>query len=394
MPLLRAAGARCVRWRYLVLTLWAAPWVALGFRVPRPAGDWAFVEMGARILAHHDAPVTAGPALHLYATFPLIQMGPPALWLAAPFQWLPPAVEEHLALVLLSLLVLPMLWCLELAARSVAPSGRLATKALLAGVVVVPAWVIETETWGHIDDAVALAAVAMTLLLVSRGRREVLAGLLLGTAAAAKPWAAILLPVLFAYARPQIARAALAFVVSALLWWLPFVLAAPDTIHELGSFSLLMYNHPTWQLVGLAGGRAPSWIRTLQLLGGTALSAVVVRRAGWAAVPVVALAWRVTTDPYDWPYYVLGPLVGAALWDLTRPALRRLAKWPWATLAALFVGVAVPRVLPASAPVMRLLWFGGLTVVVLLASRARCERPATTSTGVEDAKRMAVASVG
>lgn len=392
MTLLRSAGARCVRWRYLALALWAVPWVLVGSRTSRPAGDWLYVEMGARILAHHHAPVGHGPMLHLYANYPLIQMGPPALWAATPFQWLPPVVEEHLALTLLSFLVLVVLACLELAARSLVDRQRLALRTLLCGAVVVPVWTLEIQTWGHVDDAIALTAAAIAALLVSRGRHEVVAGLVLGTAAAAKPWAVVLLPLVFAYPRPKIARAVLAFVAGALAWWLPFVAAAPATVHELGSFSLTMVNHPTWQLFGLVGGRAPVWIRPLQMLGGLVLATVAVRRAGWAAVLVVALAWRVTTDPYDWPYYVMGPLIGAALWDLARGRYGRLGKWPWATLATLLAESAIPRALPAAAPTTRLVWFLALTLIVLAVGRAR-PTPATAelTDGAPAASRTEVA---
>lgn len=385
MTLLRSVGARCVRWRYVVLAVWAVPWVLAGSRTPRPAGDWLYVEVGARVLAQHHAPVGAGPMLHLYANYPLVQMGPPALWAAVPFQWLPPAVEEHLALTLLSFLVLPVLWCLELAARSLVDRRPLALRTLVCGAVAVPVWTLEIQTWGHIDDALALMAAAVAAVLVSRGRREIVAGLILGTAAAAKPWAVVLLPLVLAYPRPKVARAVLAFVVAALAWWLPFVLAAPATVHDLGSFSLAMANHPTWQLVGLAGGRAPTWIRALQMIGGIALAVAVLRRAGWPAVLLVALAWRVTTDPYDWPYYVMGPLVGAALWDLTRSWRGRLSTWPWATLATLLAESAIPRILPDAAPAVRFVWCVALTAVVLRAGRS-CPKAETSETVLTDSR--------
>lgn len=368
----RAGAAFCIRWRYPLLALWALPWLIAGQQHHYPHGDWIWVEMGARILVHHHAPPGSGPALHLYADNPIVQMGPPALLAAVPLQWLPPQIESHLAADAMSLLVLPALWFIERAAPS-RPTGHLHVRTLFAGLVVVPIWTLEAQKWGHLDDVLALLAAMAAAALVSGGRHEVVAGLVLGTGVAAKPWAVILLPILFAYARPQVARSVLAFIVGALAWWAPFVVAAPTTVHALGTMQLIMVNHPTWQLVGIHGG-SPGWIRPLQLGGGLLLSTVLVRKAGWVAVPVVALAWRVTTDPYDWPYYVLGPLLGAALWDVARPTRRALGMVPFATLAAAVAAFWIPREVPGLAAPTRLVWFVALTAAVVVLGRATRRR--------------------
>lgn len=395
MLLARKPVAFCIRWRYVILALWALPWLIAGQHHAYPHGDWIWVEMGSRILAHIHAPSSAGASLHVYADNAVVQMGPPALLAAAPLQWLPPQVEAHLAADIMSLLALPALWCAELAASAKGIRAWMRGRSLLAGLVVVPIWALEAQQWGHIDDVIALLATMVAIVLVSRGRHEVLAGLILGTGVAAKPWAVILLPVLLAYPRPKIGRSVLAFVVGALAWWAPFVVAAPGTVHALGSLSMNMVNHPTWHLVGVTG-RAPSWIRPLQLGGGMVLSAVLVRRAGWAAVPIVVLAWRVTTDPYDWPYYMLGPLLGAALWDVVRQPRTRLAALPWATLAAFAVEFWIPREIPAVAAVIRLAWFLGLTGVVLVAGRSvrggRAQRQTGTKRSGAVPSRQSVAA--
>lgn len=360
-----APGAFCSRWRYPLLLLWMLPWLIVGQFHSYPHGDWAWVEMGARILAHHHAPLSSGASLHVYADNSVLQMGPPALLVAVPLMWLSPQVAGHLGADVMSLLVLPALWCAERAASTLHGGPRLRVRTLFAGLVVVPIWALEAQTWGHVDDVIALLATLVALHLGSTGRHEVIAGLVLGTGVAAKPWAAIMLPLLLAYARPQIARSILAFVVGALAWWVPFVVADPSTVHALGSLSLSMIHHPTWQLVGLTGS-APSWIRPIQLGVGVVLSTLLVRRVGWYVVPVIVLAWRVTSDPYNWPYYVLGPLIGAAVWDLARPARSRLADLPWATMATVVAEFLVPLEMPAAAAVVRLLWFLGLTLAVLL----------------------------
>jgi hypothetical protein len=350
-----------LRWRYLLLAIWSFPWI-LTVIDHRDHGDLIWLELGTRILLHHHAPVGSGPRLDVYANNSVVQMGPPALLFAGPFQWLPIQLGAHLMLDILSLLVIPALWLAELAARSAV--GPVRGKALLTGLVVVPLWTVECQRWAHADDVIALLAALAAAVLLSRGRHEVAAGLLLGTGAATKPWAVILLPLLFAYARPQIARAVLAFVLGAMVWWVPFVIADPATVHALGSVSLFMVNEPTWHLVGMTG-RAPIWIRPAQLLGGVALALLVVRRVGWPAVPVVALAWRVTVDPYDWPYYVMGPLIAAALWDLVRTSRTTWSSLPWTTLSVAVVEFGVEREAHAAAPLTRLVWFIALTVWVV-----------------------------
>lgn len=375
MPTIRAASAVCVRWRYPLLTLWSLPWIAVGLHHAYPRGDWLFVEMGARTLAHHHAGAASGLPLHLYANHSLIQIGPPALAAAAPFQWLPPAVEMRLGPALLALLIIPALWCAELAARHTRDGDRVPARLLFAGLVVVPVWMIEVQTWGHIDDVIALLSAMMAVALVSTGRHELIAGAVLGTGIAAKPWAVLLLPVLMGYPRPRIARSLLAAAVGALAWWIPFVVAAPDTVQALGSWSLQMINHPLWHLFGVTG-RAPQWIRALQLLGGLVLSTTFVRKTGWIAVPVVALTWRVATDPYDWPYYEMGPLIGAVLWDVARPGLSRFARCPWATLAVFAFGFWLPRAAPVVGPVSRLVLFLGLGTVALAVAHATSRRSA------------------
>lgn len=389
MSRFRSAMAIGVRWRYALLAVWSLPWLIAGQEHRYPHGDWGWVELGARVLVHHNAPPSSGLPLHLYANIPSVQMGPPSLLLAAPFQWLSPQVEGHLVAGLMSLAVLLALWCAERAAQASGEADAVRAKTLVAGLVVVPIWTMAAQQWGHLDDVTALLAAMVAAVSVSRGRHEVLAGLILGTGAAAKPWAVILLPLLFAYSRPQVPRAVLAFVAGALIWWAPFVMAAPQTIHALGSVSLNMVIDPTWRLFGMRGA-APLWIRPVQLLGGLAVSTFAVRRVGWASVPVVALAWRVTTDPYAWPYYVMGPLLGAALWDLARTSTRRWASFPWATAAAAVAEFWVPRDFPAAAPSVRLAWCVGLVLVVTTAGAiARQDCSGRDQAGASSTRRTA-----
>jgi hypothetical protein len=142
---------------------------------------------------------------------------------------------------------------------------------------------------------------------------------------------------------------------------------------------LFMANEPTWRLIGLHAVRAPVWIRPLQLLGGLVLSALVARRAGWIAVLVIALAWRVTSDPYAWPYYVMGPLLGAALWDCTRRGSRWWSWLPWTTLSTVVAELLVERELPHAAPAVRLAWFVALTACVVVTCVKRGAPPPPTA---------------
>jgi hypothetical protein len=67
------------------------------------------------------------------------------------------------------------------------------------------------------------------------------------------------------------------------------------------------------------------------------------------AVPLLGLLFRVVTDPQTFPYYDLGPLVGAFAWDLSRKR-----PVPMLTMAVAVVEFGGLRAVPYGMPWIRL----------------------------------------
>jgi hypothetical protein len=363
-------GAVAIRHRYLLLVLWSVPWFVLGNH-HRASGldDWLDFEFGARALIHYNSHYRGG-GLGLYASYPFIQIGPPALIVVAAVQWLPHnAVGVGFGL----LMAFGGVWAVrsaETTARALLPdrsARHTATMALAAGVPATVVWSYEAGVWRHIDDAMAICFLLAATALVARQRWWLVAGMLVGLGVSAKPWALILAPVLLGLTRAERPKAALAALATAAACWAPFVLGGPGTLKGLGSYRLVVNNTSTLHLLGVSSLMAPTWVRPLQMAGGFVVMAILARRSHWVAVPFAGLAFRVVTDPQVWLYYGLGPLMAAVLWDSLHE--RRWPVWTMATLVAEFV---VPTVAPGSASVVRLVW-----AVAVLVSCARFGRSAT-----------------
>ena len=153
------------------------------------------------------------------------------------------------------------------------------------------------------------------------------------------------------------------------MFWGPFVVAAPGTIHALGAYRVYPRQGSILWLVGLHdhmfGG-----LRPIQLGLGVVAASVVALRGRWTAAPLVGIAVRVAFDPYAYGYYGLGPILAALLWDLTRPnetGQRRLPVWTAWTLVVEF-GLHPFAPLSVDA-VARLVWVVSVLGVFLLARR-------------------------
>jgi hypothetical protein len=187
--------------------------------------------------------------------------------------------------------------------------------------------------WHHLDDMLALALASAAAYLIARHQAWWLAAALLGTAAATKPWAIIFVPIIFGVPRVRRSQAALVLVVTAGLWWLPFIIGGPGTVSSLAHFPVQMRPGAVFWPLGVHGF-VQGWLRPVQFAGGIAAGALIARRGerAWLAAPLAALAVRVITDPYSFSYYGLGPVLFAILWDLTRPGSRRRPTFASATL--------------------------------------------------------------
>ncbi len=321
-----------------------------------PMGDWLFFKTGAFQLVQLPQPNGAfsGNPLHLYAANPALQIGPPPLVTLAVLQhYLSPTGATLLLTILMALAGLAIVATLERLAVALCGAGqRIRVCALVGGVVLVGFWTDSAVAWRHLDDVVALTAVAVAMLVCARGGRWwVMAGLL-GLAAATKPWAIVAAPLLMGLPREQRARAVVVLLATAGAWWAPFVLAAPDTVSSLGRLSLVPMRASVPYLLGIHGD-VSRWLRPLQFGVGIAAGIIVARKRSWLAVPLVALSIRVASDPYVWSYYGLGPLMIGLGIDLVI-GRRSLPKW---TIGAALVFFVLPMYLPADlCAVARLAW--------------------------------------
>jgi Glycosyltransferase family 87 len=356
------SAVRLVRWRYVLLAGWALLWLIVSHDTrPHGLGDWLLFEYGARTLSH-TARYTAG--LGLYAHYPAIQIGPPALALLALFQWAPPHVVELAFAVAMALAGVWCLRCAERTARSAQASGdgpMLATGVTVAGVVALPPWAWAVGRQEHLDDVLAIVA-AMTAMAVIAGSRRWwwLAGGLVGLAVASKPWAIVIAPCFLGLPRADRSKATISALVVAALCWGPFVLGDTHTVSALGGFQFTVKLDSALHTLGLGLGLAPRWVRPVQFLGGFGFAALVVRRGRWLAVPLAGFAFRIISDPQTWLYYGMGPVMGAVLWDLAGHR-----RWPVWTAVTATVEFAVPLWLPAWAGTARIVWFAVIAVALL-----------------------------
>ncbi len=235
--------------------------------------------------------------LHLFARHPELQLGPLTLVLVWPFTLLPGrggAVAVQLVGTALGLVVL---YLATRAANGKIPRWRVA----VAGALFLPAWTVLSVRWLHPDDVVAVTFIVAALVAVRR-ERGVLAGVLLGAAVAAKPWALGVEPILLMLPRENALKGLGAAAGVVALAWLPFVLADPGTLGALHP-PMRPSDTSVLHLFGVTGTHMPMWVRPVQLLGAPLVAYFVVRRGRWMAAPLVAFAVRLLIDPHDIGYY-------------------------------------------------------------------------------------------
>jgi hypothetical protein len=362
-----------LRARYVVVAVSLA--VAVAVTYPRSdGGDWWVFEWAARILAGRAGPrfdhLSSGP-MHLYTDLPKLQVGPPALLAATPAAWMNPRLEQFLAVSLMAAALVPILWLLERTALQLGqPTDRTGWLVLSGGLLTVPAWTILAVEYRHLDDILAIGLLVVSVHELVHGRRWTMA-LALGVGAAAKPWAVAFFPLLGALPRSHVAKALLVAIGAAAAWWLPFVLADPGTIGDLGNagnglasdsiLGLFMHSEP------------PGWARELQLLAMIAVGVLMVGQGRWIALPVLVVAVRIASDWQAWAYYGAGLMVAALLWDALSGRRRVPAVTALATLAALLppwvAGRSTTGVVPVSAAVLRLVLLATLCGFVVRADR-------------------------
>jgi hypothetical protein len=320
--------------------------------------EWTYFELGARTLIHyHHESLYSGGGLHLYVTDPQLQIGPLAFLLIAPFEWLPWSIVAALFVAVMALCGLAATVTAMRIGQAVrgASLSSVGIPVAAAGAVVAGIWGYDSGAWRHLDDAIALLLTAVSMFLIVRGKPWWLVGLLLGTAAAMKPWAVILVPVIFGLPRRDVAKTLLMVITTAAAWWAPFVIGAPQTASALGRYLVVVQPGSVLHLFGFHG-TVQSWLRPTQFVLGVGAGTVIARRGSWIAAPLAAIAIRVVTDPYAYGYYGLGPLLFAFIYDCAGDSGTDLPALTAATALAEFVLPAFIHSEGATTAAMKLAW--------------------------------------
>jgi hypothetical protein len=399
------------QWLYLALGCWSAVWFVV---LAHHGGiDWKFFTTGTSLLfGGHPMIIqgitggsgTAGPAglpgppppggLHIFASYPALQMGPLAYLVTGLVRQLGPdngLVAAELLLQAAGLAIVYLIEQIALRARpSLAKQGRaFPLTVLTGGAVFMVAWSELAAGFAHLDDGLALLLATLAVFLwgmettpprrplrpvvarrygltwpggplrpsAARRPRSSLrsprglrgqwpamgAGVCLGLAADAKPWALVFLPiVLIPVGQSRQSRnlrataiAALAAMAVVAVAWLPFFIADSGTLHAT---RFLIRNEPNSALraLGVTQNYTPSWDRPAQILLGCGLGVLAIARRRWPAVLLLAGGARILLDPAAHSYYTPDIMVGALLWDLLGSGTRRpLPLWTLASFAAL-----------------------------------------------------------
>ncbi|MDX6479459.1 MAG: hypothetical protein QOG29_2046 [Gaiellaceae bacterium] len=374
LPLMRAA-AFLARFRFVAFALLAAYLVGMGtgwaLQPHGIGGDWHYYADGGRALFGGSYEGGRG-GVHLFADHPELTTGPLSLLAARGLlvfgadAWF----AAHVAIAALGLL---SIFLLERAAAPLRQRHELQVASLVGGLLVVRMW-NELALTGHIDDALALAGLALLAWAVV-SRKPYLAGFALAAAVTCKPWAIVAAPLLAALP----ARRLLAFVITPLAVACaaaPFVLGDGRTLGASGKYNLGIAADSGLRVLHLAAGSAPHWLRAAQLGACLAVATLAVLRGRPEAVLFLALATKVALDSQTVAYYSAAALFGALAYDLIgrRSAL---PVWTLVTYLALHSSMDV-----VASPILRADIRIGVPVAVVLlviGSTPRTRGPSATS---------------
>jgi hypothetical protein len=392
-------------WLYVTLTCWAALWFAV--LAPRGGIDWKFFTTGTSLLfGGHPATIggitggsnAAGPAglpgppppggLHIYASYPALQMGPLSYLVTGVLRQLAPdngLVAVELFLQAAGLLIVYLIERIALITRpSLAGKKAWRPTLLTGGAVFIIAWSELAAAFAHLDDGLALllavlavrAAVSPTLTApgaASSWWPPVLTGLCVGLAVDAKPWALVFLPVLLMFGVSRRGVTALVAAVATIAaGWLPFFIADPHTVNAT---RFLIRNEPMSALraLGVHQDFTPSWDRSAQALLGCVLGVLAIWRGRWPAILLLAGGARIVLDPAAHSYYTPDVMVGALLWDILGTR-RPFPLWTIISFAALNL---VPNIIssPAAQGAVRLALVAAFTIATLVLPASSQEQP-------------------
>jgi hypothetical protein len=362
--------AHLLRWRYPILAI-----LAIAFSVQHLRGtgaDWHYFADGSRLLfGEHRSYLFLPGGLHMYASYPELQIGPLAFLVATPLRFLGGG-DGRVASALLMTLVAPVLvFLLERTARAALAHDErgealVALTAALGGLLLVQAWSPLATIYAHLDDVLVLSAFAIALWALVRSRPEVF-GTAVGLGIAAKPWAVIALPLLLVPSgRARLRAVGIAVGIGATAW-LPFILADSRTLSAIRP-AVTTAPASVLHLLGASlVGDAPGWVRPVQLGTALILGLIAVRRGRWGAVLLVGVAVRIALDPQVFLYYSAGLVFAALAWDLLRSP-KPLPLWTFATVVLLNDAYVVVHD-PTKLAVMRLIVTAAMVGTVILAPR-------------------------
>jgi hypothetical protein len=330
-------------WHVIALGCWAL--ACFAFFARHGGKAWHFFTSGSALLFGGASPGALPGGLHLYASYPQLQIGPAAFVVTGGLRQLGPHQGVLAAEAVLMALGGYLLHELIRIAVMIRPGlagwpGASGVTVLVGGAAFLASWAELAATFTHLDDAVALV-LAVLAVRCAIARRPVLVGLCVGLAADFKPWALVFLPLVFTLPPRSWWRAAASTGAVTAAAWLPFALADHRTVAAL-HYTIRNMPGSALRALGVLDPRTPSWDRPAQLLIGCALGLIALRRGRWPAVILLGVGARIALDPADHGYYTAGVLVGALLWDLVGTR-RPIPLWTVTSFAALTLVHAVTK---------------------------------------------------
>jgi hypothetical protein len=317
----------------------------------RSDADWEMLSSGGRAL-FGAAPLSA------YADHGGLLAGPPSLLVVRGLNLLPGRggeVSEHLIVALIGWLLL------FLAERWTVPGAGFGSAPVRPGLATLVMGLFVLQNWGdlsggttHLDDGLALLTFAFAFRAISQ-RREVAGALLVGLAAAWKPWAVVALPMVWGL--PRRMRALLIAAAVPAVFWLPFVIGDHATLSSLGHGLQLQAAAPA-RVLGLGGSVGiPDWWRTLELGAAVAAALLTAVRRDWRMAFAAGCAVRMLLDPADYDYYYAGLIMATAVTE------RIAGLRPWRTIALLAGLVWLTPIVPADSVIGLRFCLLGLVIV-------------------------------
>ncbi|HEY4023456.1 MAG TPA: hypothetical protein VGM75_32560 [Pseudonocardiaceae bacterium] len=287
-----------------------------------------FTEAASLLIGQHPAGDVLPGGLHLYANYPKLQFGPVTVLVVILLMPLS-ASGWFLVTWFMTLSGLLALYLLERTVRVLRPdldlnSWPAAITTLVGGTSILYSWELLAVHDSHLDDVIALLFLVAAMCAAAH-RAPILAGLSIGLATDAKPWALACAAVLLAFAPRDLWRAGAVAGLVICVAWLPFVLGDPHTLSAAASFVIPNSPASALRALGVNSASTPPWDRMAQIGIGCLLGAIAVFRRRFAAVLALGIGARIALDPSVYSYYTAGLAIGVLLWDLVgyrRPAPR------------------------------------------------------------------------